>query len=194
MSTADQVDRVPVPDITRMRVWSELHDAVRYSRYFNRKASDMARRYRYVLIAHAVLAAGVLTILIDEIPHSFVAVTAGLGIAVLSVWLLLSNYAEKLAAVRRICEYADHIEHQYRDLWADIEGYAIDVEKTGLRLVEIERDYVKADDLFRRVGFVIDDDLNTRSANEARYLLQHEFASTTFNQESSAAASETARS
>ena len=189
MSAADQVDRVPVPDITCMRVWSELHDAVRYSRYFNRKASDMARGYRYVLIAHAVLAAGVLTVLIDRIPHSFVAVIAGLGVAVLSVWLLLSNYAEKLAAVRRICEYADDIEHQYRDLWTDIEGYEIDAKETGLRLREIERDYVKADDLFRRVGFVIDDDLNTRSANEARDLLQHEFASTTVNQESSASAS-----
>ena len=97
MSAADQQERVPVPDGTRGRVWSEFHDAVRYSRYFNQKASDMASIHRAVLIAHAVLAAGVLTVLLGKPSIGFIAVGCSLGIAALSIWLLLSNYAEKLA-------------------------------------------------------------------------------------------------
>ena len=98
MSAADQQERVPVPDGTRGRVWSEFHDAVRYSRYFNQKASDMASIHRAVLIAHAVLAAGVLTVLLGKPSIGFIAVGCSLGIAALSIWLLLSNYAEKLAS------------------------------------------------------------------------------------------------
>lgn len=115
MSADVERERGPfVQDATRIRVWSELHDAVRYSRYFNQKASDMAPTHRFVLILHAVLAAGVLTVFIDDIPYSLVAVVSSLGIAALSMWLLLASYAEKLAAAHRICEYADNIEHQYR--------------------------------------------------------------------------------
>jgi hypothetical protein len=171
-----------------MRVWSELHDAVRYSRYFNQKASDMASTHRLVLIAHAVLAAGVLTVLLDAIPHGIVAVFSSLCIAALSIWLLLSNYAEKLAAVHRMCEYADDIEHQYRALWDDIESYAIGHEDAKSRLAAIEHVFRRADDLFRRTGFVIDDDLNDRSADSARDLLQRDYAPATASKNAGAAA------
>ena len=188
MSAAQERELVPVPDVTRMRVWSELHDAVRYSRYFNQKSSDMASTHRLVLIAHAVLAAGVLTVLLDAIPHGIVAVMSSLCMAALSIWLLLSNYAEKLAAVHRMCEYADDIEHQYRALWDDIESYAVEHEDAKSRLAAIEHIFRRADDLFRRTGFVIDDTLNSRSADSARDLLQRDYAPATASKNAGAAA------
>ena len=184
MSAADQQERVPVPDGTRGRVWSEFHDAVRYSRYFNRKASDMASIHRVVLIAHAVLAAGVLTVLLGKPSIGFIAVGCSLGIAALSIWLLLSNYAEKLAAVHRICEYADEIAYQYRTLWDEMEIYTIDHEDVTSKLDEIEQIYLRADDLFRRVGFVIDETLNARSANQACDELRKAYAPVTVSQNS----------
>ena len=184
MSAADQQERVPVPDGTRGRVWSEFHDAVRYSRYFNQKASDMASIHRVVLIAHAVLAAGVLTVLLGKPSIGFIAVGCSLGIAALSIWLLLSNYAEKLAAVHRICEYADEIAYQYRTLWDEMEIYTIDHEDVTSKLDEIEQIYLRADDLFRRVGFVIDETLNARSANRACDELRKAYTPVTVSQNS----------
>ena len=173
MSAADQQERVPVPDGTRGRVWSEFHDAVRYSR------SDFSIT---VLIAHAVLAAGVLTVLLGKPSIGFIAVACSLGIAALSIWLLLSNYAEKLAAVHRICEYADEIAYQYRTLWDEMEIYTIDHEDVTSKLDEIEQIYLRADDLFRRVGFVIDETLNARSANQAYDELRKAYAPVTVSQ------------
>ena len=184
MSAADQQERVPVPDGTRGRVWSEFHDAVRYSRYFNQKASDMASIHRVVLIAHAVLVAGVLTVLLGKPSIGFIAVACSLGIAAVSIWLLLSNYAEKLAAVHRICEYADEIAYQYRTLWDEMEIYTIDHEDVTSKLDEIEQIYLRADDLFRRVGFVIDETLNARSANQACDELRKAYAPVTVSQNS----------
>lgn len=165
-----------VSDVIRRRVWNQLQESVRHSRYFARLMSNMNRSHKVRLALLAVVSvSGGGSFVVADLP-AYAGAATGFVIAVFSVWILLADHSQKLATVRYVSRLFNGIEVDVRDCWVLIEDGRIDNESAYRRWRDVERSINDAVEDWTASGMSINDRLNEKSEEESVRLVKDEFS------------------
>ena len=137
----------PVTDQTRSAVWRTLYDLERNVRYYHAMADLYRRRYlwlRFVILVGIFIEAAILYAAASQFWAFYVAAGGGLLLAALTVWDLVSNYAESAATSRITAFNCDDLKTDIEELWRDIETYRISDPDAETTLRSITRRWATA--------------------------------------------------
>ena len=166
-----------VTDITRRAVWDTLCDLEWQMRYYQAMADRRQRIHRWVRLALLVGIAVEGGILYGGTIYPwlfYVGVVGGLGLAGLTVWDALSNYAKDVAECRLAAETCGLLMDDADDLWRKIETNRIDEAEVGETLRRIRRWWGNAT---QRVDLEVNHSLNLASAEAAHAEVVNRYAS-----------------
>ena len=113
----------PVTDQTRNAVWRTLYDLERNVRYYHAMADLYRRRYlclRFVILVGIFIEAVILYAAASQFWAFYVAAGGGLLLAALTVWDIVSNYAENAATLRITAYICDDLKTDTAELWRDV--------------------------------------------------------------------------
>ncbi len=147
------------------RIWHDMLDAARLSRYYDRLASRFRRRYfatNVVIAGISLLAAAVS---LAEMP---VILSASLffAVSILVVWNSYSDYSKRATIARYVSRRCRQITIEFRHIW-----YDNDTDTTLERIKFLEHELGIATD----VELDIDDRLSAKTQGETDRAYQEEF-------------------
>lgn len=100
---------------TQGRVWNLLLDSNRLTRYYGKLASRMIGRRSLRTLALGFFATSAAVSLLNIIPPVVELVTSA-AVALLTVWMMVDNHAQKLAVVRLVSERCQELETPSRSV------------------------------------------------------------------------------
>ena len=166
----------PVTDQTRIAVWQALCDLERNVRYYGPLADRHRRwhrRLRFAILAGVVVESAVVYFATTNLWASYIAMAFGALLVVLTVWDVLSDYAEDAAILRVTGFICDDLNRETQALWRRIEAYDITTQDVEARLQSILDRWARAT---QRVRAENDDRLNRQAAADANKEIANRYA------------------
>lgn len=130
----------PVTDQTRSAVWRTLYDLERNVRYYHAMADVYRRRnrwLRFVILVGIFIEAAILYAAASQFWAFYVGAGGGLLLAALTVWDVVSDYAENAATLRVTAFICDDLKRETEALWRSIESDRISTPDADTALVSI---------------------------------------------------------
>ena len=170
----DAVGETPmVSTETQGRVWNLLLDSNRLTRYYGKLASRMIGRRSLRTLALGFFATSAAVSLLNIIPPVVELVTSA-AVALLAVWMMVDNHAQKLAVVRLVSERCQELETEIRTLFLNRDR--LDDLQARSKLEELGREIDRVTARPESVGVRIDDALNKACAEETYQVIAEEYA------------------
>lgn len=120
-----------------------------------------------------VFGTGSVGAVVESFPHS-VQATFGVGLAVLSIWVMVSSYAVKAAMAGEVGYGCQKIESELKDLMALADApEGPDEREVRDRLMEIEESLDRVTARAGDAGLTNNKRLNEKMADEARQVLEN---------------------
>ena len=166
-----------VSDVTRKAVWDTLCDLEWQMRYYRAMGDRRQRIHRWARLALLVSIAVEGGILYGGTIYSwlfYVGVVGGLGLAGLTIWDALSDYAKDVAECRLAAETCGLLMDDADVLWRRIETYRVDESEVEETLRQIRRWW---DAATQRVSLEVNNALNLASAEGANTEMVNRYAS-----------------
>lgn len=147
------------------RIWHDMVEAGRLSRYHDRLATRFRRRYfatNVVISGLSLLAAAMLLVKVS----AFVSASLFFAVSILVVWNSYSDYSKRATIARYVSRRCSQIAIEFRHIW-----YHEDTDGTIERIKFLEQELGIATD----VELDIDDRLSDRTQEETDRVYQAEF-------------------
>ena len=147
------------------RIWHDMLEAARLSKYYERMAPRFRRRHfatNVVISALSLLAASVLLIDLSD----WISAALFLAVSITVVWNSYSDYSKRATIARYVGRRCNQITTEFRGIW-----YDEDTEFSVERIATLEREL----DLVTDVEIDIDDRLNSRIQEETYLAYEKEF-------------------
>ena len=155
-------------DRSRERVWDEMMDAERLSRYYGRLAKRYVRRSRAVLFIPALFATSAVVALLNSWPEQ-VLMVANVVIVGISIAAIVTQPSIKAAGIIVISNACDDLLVDWRQLWADTER--IDDEAVEQRSHKLSLKVNAATNKAKEIA-VLDEKLNRRCLAEVHRVFE----------------------
>ena len=166
----------PVTDQTRSAVWNTLCDLEWNTRYYTAMAELYRRRHRWLRFT---ILAGVLVeaaILYAATAHDWaflVGAIGGLVLTGLTIWDVVSDYAENAAILRITAFTCDDLKRETETLWRSVESDRVSTQDTENALEAISDRWATAT---QRVPAETNERLNRRTSAAANRDLSNRYA------------------
>lgn len=166
----------PVNDLTRNAVWGTLTGLQRNVRYYTALADRYRSFYRAIrfLILFGIVLEGAILFIATTNPWLFWAGGAlGLGLAALTVWDVISDYAENSAVLRITAFTCDDLILETEALWRQIDSGRIETSEAEALHLSIVRRWASAT---QRVTTATHNSLNESTTEDAYQAMVNQHA------------------
>ena len=129
-----------VTDETRNAVWDTLCDLEWNTRYYSAMADSYRRRHRwlrFIILAGILLEAATLYAVTTQGWAFYVAAGGGVLLTALTIWDVVSDYAENAAILRVTAFVCDDLKRETGQLWRSVESGRIGTSDVEIQLKSI---------------------------------------------------------